>query len=82
MTATDTPVNNGTARKRVVPCPGVTGCQFRVYASNSAGDGPVSDVANGVRMALRTRGDAATLAPLVRSAVASLDPDLAIYEQR
>lgn len=41
---------------------------------------PQSDVANGVRIALRTRGDAATLTPLVRSAVASLDPDLAIYE--
>jgi putative ABC transport system permease protein len=41
---------------------------------------PQSDVANGVRMALRTRGDAATVTPLVRSAVASLDPDLAIYE--
>lgn len=39
-----------------------------------------SDVANGVRIALRTRGDAATLTPLVRSAVAALDPDLAIYE--
>ena len=40
-----------------------------------------SDVANGVRIAVRTRGtrrdDAA-----VRSAVASLDPDLAIYEIR
>jgi putative ABC transport system permease protein len=41
---------------------------------------PQSDVANGVRIALRTRGEAATLTPLVRSAVASLDPDLAIYE--
>ncbi len=41
---------------------------------------PQSDVANGVRIAIRTRGDAATLTPLVRSAVASLDPDLAIYE--
>jgi len=41
---------------------------------------PQSDVANGVRIALRTRGDAATLTPLVRSTVASLDPDLAIYE--
>jgi predicted permease len=41
---------------------------------------PQSDVANGVRIALRTRGDAATLTPLVRSAVASLDPNLAIYE--
>jgi putative ABC transport system permease protein len=41
---------------------------------------PQSDVANGVRIALRTRGDAATLTPLVRTAVASLDADLAIYE--
>jgi predicted permease len=41
---------------------------------------PQSDVANGVRIALRTRGDAGTLTPLVRSAVASLDSDLAIYE--
>jgi len=41
---------------------------------------PQSDVANGVRIALRTRGDAATLTPSVRSAVASLDSELAIYE--
>src|SRR5262245_16749598 len=41
---------------------------------------PQSDVANGVRIAIRTRGDAATLTPLIRSAVASLDSDLAIYE--
>ena len=39
-----------------------------------------SDVANGVRMALRTRGDPAGVTSLVRSTVASLDPDLAIYE--
>ena len=39
-----------------------------------------SDVANGVRIAVRTRGDPAALTSLVRSAVASLDPDLAIYE--
>jgi predicted permease len=39
-----------------------------------------SDVANGVRIAVRTSGDAATLAPLVRSAVSSLDPNLAIYD--
>ena len=38
-----------------------------------------SDVANAVRIALRTRGDAAGITPLVRSAVASLDPDLAIH---
>jgi predicted permease len=39
-----------------------------------------SDVANGVRIAVRTRGDAATVTPLIRSAVTSLDPALAIYE--
>ena len=39
-----------------------------------------SDVANGVRIAVRTRGDAASLTPLLRSAVTSLDPTLAIYE--
>jgi len=41
---------------------------------------PQSNVANNVRIAIRTRGDAATLAPLVRDAVGSLDPDLALYE--
>ncbi len=41
-----------------------------------------SDVANGVRIAVRTRGDAAALAPQLRSAVAALDPDLALYEVR
>jgi putative ABC transport system permease protein len=39
-----------------------------------------SDVANGVRIAVRTRGDAAWLTPLLRSAVTSLDPNLAIFE--
>jgi predicted permease len=39
-----------------------------------------SDVENGVRIAVRSNGDAAALAPLVRSAVASLDPNLAIFE--
>jgi predicted permease len=39
-----------------------------------------SDVANGVRIAVRTRGEAAAVTPLVRSAVASLDPDLAIHQ--
>lgn len=39
-----------------------------------------SDVANGVRIALRTRGDAASVTPLVRAAVGSLDPELAIHE--
>ena len=39
-----------------------------------------SDVANGVRIAVRTRGQPAAVTPLVRSAVSSLDADLAIYE--
>ena len=39
-----------------------------------------SDVANGVRIGLRTRGDAASLTPLLRAALASLDPELAIHE--
>lgn len=39
-----------------------------------------SDVANGVRIALRTRGEPAAMSPLLRSAVASLDGDLAMYE--
>jgi predicted permease len=39
-----------------------------------------SDVANGVRIAVRTRGDAAALTPLIRSAVTSLDSELAIFE--
>jgi predicted permease len=39
-----------------------------------------SDVANGVRIAVRTRGQPAAVTSLVRSAVASLDADLAIYE--
>jgi predicted permease len=39
-----------------------------------------SDVANGVRMALRTNGQPEGMAPFLRAAVASLDPDLAIYE--
>lgn len=39
-----------------------------------------SDVANGVRIAVRTSGAPAAIASLVRSAVASLDPDLALYE--
>jgi putative ABC transport system permease protein len=39
-----------------------------------------SDVANGVRIAVRTRSDAAAVTPLVRDAVTALDPDLAIYE--
>jgi putative ABC transport system permease protein len=39
-----------------------------------------SDVANGVRIAVRTRGDAASLAPQLRAAVASLDADLALYD--
>jgi putative ABC transport system permease protein len=40
-----------------------------------------SDVANGVRIAVRTKGpDPAAVASLVRSAVTSLDPNLAIYQ--
>ena len=39
-----------------------------------------SDVANGVHIALRTRGEPASITPLVRGAVTSLDGDLAIYE--
>jgi predicted permease len=41
---------------------------------------PQSDVANGVRIAVRTSGAPASAASSIRSAVASLDPDLAIYE--
>ncbi len=41
-----------------------------------------SDVANGVRIAIRTRGEPAGMTPLLRSAVASLDPDLAVYDVR
>jgi ABC-type antimicrobial peptide transport system permease subunit len=39
-----------------------------------------SDVANGVRIAVRTRGDASAITPLLRQAVTALDHDLAIYE--
>jgi predicted permease len=39
-----------------------------------------SDVANGVRIALRTRGEPSSMTTLARAAVASLDNDLAIYE--
>jgi putative ABC transport system permease protein len=39
-----------------------------------------SDVANGVRIAVRSRGEPGALTSLVRSAVTSLDNDLAIYE--
>jgi putative ABC transport system permease protein len=39
-----------------------------------------SDVANGVRIAVRTQGDPASFTAFLRSAVASLDSDLAIYE--
>ena len=41
---------------------------------------PQSDVANGVRIAVRVHGDPALVTSLVRSALASLDPDLALYE--
>src|SRR5437870_11522460 len=39
-----------------------------------------SDVANGVRIAVRTHGEPGGVTSLVRSAVTALDPDLAIYE--
>jgi putative ABC transport system permease protein len=39
-----------------------------------------SDVANGVRIAVRTRGEPGAMTSLVRSAVAALDRDLAIYD--
>jgi predicted permease len=39
-----------------------------------------SDVANGVRIAVRTRSDPAAMTSFVRSAVTSLDPELALYE--
>jgi putative ABC transport system permease protein len=39
-----------------------------------------SDVANGVRIAVRTRDQPAAVTSLVRSAVSSLDADLAIYD--
>lgn len=39
-----------------------------------------SDVANGVRIAVRTRSDPGAITSFVRSAVTSLDPDLAIFE--
>ena len=41
-----------------------------------------SDVANGVRIAVRTRGEPAAMTPLVRAAVAGLDGDLALYDVR
>ncbi len=39
-----------------------------------------SDVANGVRIAVRTRGEPGGTASLIRSAITSLDGDLALYE--
>jgi putative ABC transport system permease protein len=39
-----------------------------------------SDVANGVRIAIRARGEPSALTSLIRSAVTSLDNDLAIYD--
>jgi putative ABC transport system permease protein len=39
-----------------------------------------SDVANGVRIAVRTKGDPAAATPFIRTAVTALDPNLAVYE--
>ena len=39
-----------------------------------------SDVANGVRIAIRTQGEPGAMTSFLRSAVAALDPDLAIYD--
>jgi predicted permease len=39
-----------------------------------------SDVGNAVRVAVRTRGEPSAVMPHIRSAVISLDPDLAIYD--
>jgi predicted permease len=39
-----------------------------------------SDVANGVRIAVRTRGEPTAITPLIRSAVASLDNDLPLFD--
>jgi putative ABC transport system permease protein len=39
-----------------------------------------SDVANGVRIAVRTRGEPSAVTAFLRSAVSSLDGDLAIYD--
>jgi len=41
-----------------------------------------SDVANGVNIAVRTRGGIAGTASALRAALASLDPDLALYDVR
>jgi predicted permease len=39
-----------------------------------------SDVSNAVRIAVRTRRDAAAVTPLLRTAVSALDPNLAIFD--
>jgi predicted permease len=39
-----------------------------------------SDVSNGVRIAVRTRGDAAAVTPLLRATVGALDSNLAIFD--
>ena len=51
-TATDggsfaAPVSVGKVLKRIVPCTGVSSCDFRIYASNSAGTSGPSNVATG-----------------------------------
>ena len=41
------PVSTGTAKKRAMPCAGVSTCTFRVYATNGNGTGPSTDVTSG-----------------------------------
>ncbi|MEP6623421.1 MAG: fibronectin type III domain-containing protein, partial [Acidimicrobiia bacterium] len=40
-------VDVATARKKLLPCAGVNSCDFRVYAKNTAGFSPASNVATG-----------------------------------
>ncbi len=52
VTATDggafgAPVTVGKVLKRILPCAGVSSCDFRVYATNGAGTSGPSNVANG-----------------------------------
>ena len=41
-------VNVGKAIKKILPCAGVTSCDFRVYATNTAGTSDASNTATGV----------------------------------